>query len=772
MLKALYKKFKGVYQDVIGTATVVVPEVVINKSWNPTTEKIDTALRVPSKNFYDYLGHVVVPDEGLISEAKGGLGLGLGPYNNDLGHAVDKDTFSSPGPIAMNTEYIETGDRVTGTPGRIKFNYTGNGGIDGKSACIPHEYVWEGDWGDIENKFQTSATFQVRINYKVLKTGGGITSFDFYFIGTRFAIDSTPNTGAIGFNVLCGSSNDITTENIELYYAKDQNEAYAGGNVDYNSKQEGDPNTAPDKLIQSNGYTFFNPHYSSGNHYYRDDDTNTLIHTFTVYRKPFEKSIQFYTSYAGEAGRYSPFPADQWASAIVSPLFECGSNGLPDPGKPLGFAGCAFVTVLNAISNVLAAIVAVLGVIDGIISAIPGGSGFGVPSASSVANVGDKFVAVIKKIVAGIFDVINVILRWVLGEEEFIPAYLTIDVNEIYREEMTIDQEEFAKTKMAKRWNNTIDKKSYMFSQMYYPYIFENPIFPYAYTFSYREPFLQNAVVKNNFYNDSYKSNNPFTKLNKYFVPSLFSLLYETNLGVFYEQLVKLHKNEALSKDKPDFNLNIKLVDYNVPEDNWKFINQQQKCVYDLFLPSNLDYAENLLLEYANNTGYLDSTEATGPTTALIVPGATPVDSKISATLPSEYASVYADYPFLNGFKSSVAGINTVIGNFTDLKAKIDSLGYDLEQWTELCNTNSSEFQTLSSGSPKNLSYKLVEYILWYIEPQGIIEQTRQSVQALIGYEKLVNNDIEEWRKSADGSEYDKFHIVGTDIYERNCPPS
>ena len=55
---------------------------------------------------------------------------------------------------------------------------------------------------------------------------------------------------------------------------------------------------------------------------------------------------------------------------------------------------------------------------------------------------------------------------------------------------------------------------------------------------------------------------------------------------------------------------------------------------------------------------------------------------------------------------------------------------------------------------------------------QGIIEQTRQSVQALIGYEKLLNDDIDEYRKSADGSEYEKFHIVGTDIYERNCPPS
>lgn len=768
MLKAFYKKFKSVFQDVIGTATVVCPEVVINKKWNPNSQYVGDSLRVPSANFYDYLGHTVVPDEGLKSPSEGGLGLGLGPYNNDLAHAVDKDTFSSPGPIAMNTEYIETGNRVTGTPGRIKFNYSGFGSIDGKSACIPYEYVWNGDWGDIENKFQTSATFQVRINYKVLKTGGGITSFNVSILGTQVAIDSTPNTGAIGFNVLCGSSNDITTENIELYYAKDQNEAYAGGNVDFNSKQEGDPNTAPDKLIQSNGYTFFNPHYSSGNHYYRDDDTNTLIHTFTVYRKPFEKSIQFYTSYAGEAGRYQPFPSDQWAEAIISPFFNCNSSGFPN--TILSTAGCSFTLVLNAISNVLAAIVGVLGVIEGIVKGL-GGGGFGIPSASSVADVGDKFVTMLKKVIAAIFDVINVILRWVLGEDEFIPAYLTIDVNEIYREEMTIDQEEFAKTKMGKRWN-TIDEKSYLFSQMYYPYIFENPIFPYAYSFSYREPFFKNAVVKNNFYNDSFKSNNPFTKLNKYFVPSLFSLLYETNLGVFYEQLVKLHKTEALSKTNPNFNLNIKLEDYNVPAEYWKFINQQEKCVYDLILPSNLDFADNLLLEYANNTGYLDSTEATGATTGLIVSGATAPDSKQSATLPSEYASVYSDYPFLNGFKSSVAGINTVIGNFTDLNAKIDSLGYDLELWTELCNTNSSEFQTLSSGSPKNLSYKLVEYILWYIEPQGIIEQTRQSVQALIGYEKLLNDDIDEYRKSADGSEYEKYHIVGTDIYERNCPPS
>ena len=764
MLKALYKKFKGVYQDVIGTATVVAPEVVINKSWNPTTEKIDTALRVPSKNFYDYLGHVVVPDEGLISEAKGGLGLGLGPYNNDLGHAVDKDTFSSPGPIAMNTEYIETGNRVTGSPGRLKFTHSGTtgsepnetyvGGLDSIGKCVPYEYVWEGDWGDTENKFQTSATFQVRINYEVLKTGGGVTSFDIWVLGSRLHVDAKPNTAAIAFNILCGSKNDQTTENIKLYYNEDEQQ--------FQTYTEGDPASAPNPVTYTNGHTFFNPHYSSGNYFFRDHDIGTLIHTFTVYRKPFEESVQFYTSYAGEAGRFEPFPSDQWADVITKAIFLFG-------------AGKIMIDALNIVSNAINIIGQIINIIIGSLGSVLSYLGFGgisIPTIPDVSNLGNKMYDALKSMIKAIFDIINIILRFFMGEREYVPAYLTIDVNEIYREEMTIDQEEFAKTKMAKRWNNTIDKKSYMFSQMYYPYIFENPIFPYAYTFSYREPFLQNAVVKNNFYNDSYKSNNPFTKLNKYFVPSLFSLLYETNLGVFYEQLVKLHKNEAKSKTKPDFNLNIKLVDYNVPEDNWKFINEQKKCVYDLFLPSNLDYAENLLLEYANNTGYLDSTEATGPTTALIVPGATPVDSKISATLPSEYASVYTDYPFLNGFKSSVAGINTVIGNFTDLKAKIDSLGYDLEQWTELCNTNSSEFQTLSSGSPKNLSYKLVEYILWYIEPQGIIEQTRQSVQALIGYEKLVNNDIEEWRKSADGSEYDKFHIVGTDIYERNCPPS
>lgn len=758
MLKAFYKKFKSVFQDVIGTATVVCPEVVINKKWNPNSQYVGDSLRVPSANFYDYLGHTVVPDEGLKSPSEGGLGLGLGPYNNDLAHAVDKDTFSSPGPIAMNTEYIETGNRVTGTPGRIKFDYSGDGGVDGKSQCITHEYIWDGNWGDLENKFQTSATFQVKINYKVLKTGGGVTSFDFYFLGTRLVVPTKPNTGAISFNIMCGSSNDQTTESIVLFYDEHQN--------GYGSQTEGNPNSAPNPVTFSNGKTFFNPHYSSGNHYYRDDDVNTIIHTFTVYRKPFEQSLIFNVSYAGEAGRYEPFPSYDWADVIVSPFF--------DLNNPLGFAGWAFKETLNAISNIIAAILGVLGTINNILSgaaSVAGLGGFSVPAPGDIAQAGDKFVDALKRIVQGIFDFINILFRWILGEAEFIPAYLTIDANEIYREEMTIDQEEFAKTKMGKRWN-TIDEKSYLFSQMYYPYIFENPIFPYAYSFSYREPFFKNAVVKNNFYNDSFKSNNPFTKLNKYFVPSLFSLLYETNLGVFYEQLVKLHKTEALSKTNPDFNLNIKLEDYNVPAEYWKFINQQEKCVYDLILPSNLDFADNLLLEYANNTGYLDSTEATGATTGLIVSGATAPDSKQSATLPSEYASVYSDYPFLNGFKSSVAGINTVIGNFTDLNAKIDSLGYDLELWTELCNTNSSEFQTLSSGSPKNLSYKLVEYILWYIEPQGIIEQTRQSVQALIGYEKLLNDDIDEYRKSADGSEYEKYHIVGTDIYERNCPPS
>ena len=51
---SLFKKIKGIYDRVVGTATVVCPEVIINKDWNPDAQYSGDAMKVPSKNFYDY----------------------------------------------------------------------------------------------------------------------------------------------------------------------------------------------------------------------------------------------------------------------------------------------------------------------------------------------------------------------------------------------------------------------------------------------------------------------------------------------------------------------------------------------------------------------------------------------------------------------------------------------------------------------------------------------------------------------------------------------
>lgn len=753
MIKTFFKKFKGAFEQIIGSAIVVCAEVVINKKWNPNTDFIGNALRVPSKNFYDYLGHTLVPDEGLKDNTEGGIGLGLGPYNNDLGHAVDKDTFSSPSPVSFSSDTIETGESITGTGGTRKYNNDGDSVP--AAECAVYDYDWAGDWGDTLNKFQTSATFQVKINYNVKKTGGGIFPGTFQVLGVTISMPSTKDdTGALSWHVTCGSENDQTTENLKLYY----NGGFANQQNNFQSRFGIDPGSSDTPITVGNAFTFFNPHYSSGSNFVRDDDIGVQVHTFTVHRKPFEKTLKFYTAYAGEAGKYSPFPAQQTAEAVVNAIFTA-SGGLLE----------MLVQVLNLVGSIIVNIINVLGSLISAVSQFFTGSapsGFG----QNRSDIGNVLKEAFIEIFVVIFEIINSILRFIMGADDKIPAYLNIDVVEINRQEMTLSHQDFLETRMNKFWGGVFEK-SYVYSQFWYPDFNKNPIFSYADTFNFREPFLNNLVVENPYHNDTFRSDNPYTKKYKFFVPSLFSLLYETNLGAFYEQLAKLHNTEALSRLKPKFNLNIKIVDFNVPVAYYEFINQQQKTIYDLMLPSNIDISENLLLEYANNTGYTDTTEATSAATiGAIVAGATPIDTKKNASYPSEYNSVFTDYPFLSAYKGSITDINTVIGDFSDIKAKLEADdGLKLETWTNYCN--SSDFSTLSTGVPRNLAYKLIEYILWYVDPEGIVDEIRQDVRSLIAYEKFLDQDIDEYRKSSDGSDFENFHIIGTEIYQRNCPP-
>ena len=100
--------------------------------------------------------------------------------------------------------------------------------------------------------------------------------------------------------------------------------------------------------------------------------------------------------------------------------------------------------------------------------------------------------------------------------------------------------------------------------------------------------------------------------------------------------------------------------------------------------------------------------------------------------------------------------------------------GYDVNTWTKLCS-DPNEFKTLSTGTPKNLSYKIVEFILWYLEPNGISEELRSSVNSLVNYEKIIDQDIENRNaanvvdETGNTVNHRNYHIIGTKIYDREC---
>ena len=75
----------------------------------------------------------------------------------------------------------------------------------------------------------------------------------------------------------------------------------------------------------------------------------------------------------------------------------------------------------------------------------------------------------------------------------------------------------------------------------------------------------------------------------------------------------------------------------------------------------------------------------------------------------------------------------------------------------------------MSTGESKNLSYKIIEFILWYLEPNGIVEQTRLSVNSLLEYEKILDEDIIDFKNTPSTKDFRDYHIIGTEVYDREC---
>ena len=134
----------------------------------------------------------------------------------------------------------------------------------------------------------------------------------------------------------------------------------------------------------------------------------------------------------------------------------------------------------------------------------------------------------------------------------------------------------------------------------------------------------------------------------------------------------------------------------------------------------------------------------------------------------NDYMNVLSEY----GISANAIGpINDMIGDFTTLKGIFeaeDGSGYDLNTW-KARNASSEEYNGLGNGTPKNLSYKIAEFILWYVNPNGIAQQTRLAASTLHEYEKITVKRVIEHDPKVPSDPDSQPLIVNGEIYERKC---
>ena len=690
MLKKFYKKIKSVYDEVIGTATVVCPEVIINKDWDPNTEYISGAMRVPSKNFYDYLGPYICKDEALRSgtykdetgEEVEGFGLGRHPYNNDLGKAMDRKVFSSPAPLGMTIDYSDDSEIVLNVQAHgqnftLQTNVASNGVPYYRVANKGEfSYEWKGTWGDVENGFETSITLKVSINIRCEKTPGGV-------------FGSGRPTGCWGL-VFVGSDNDLSSE---TYVAP--------------IRQSGSPSSSGSSY-NTGWKKFYNQNFSTGPVQVGNGSHENKIWIVTIYRKPFEKKVLIRGMAAARSGEYE-FLGLSYSCPVRDPYIGVGQ-----------------------------------------------GLGATVPISWAICPV---FDLVVKPIV----QLINEVFAVLLGKNEFFQGDCEVEVEIMSRTFMSIDKELYMQHPAQKNFHPnsttpvspTETLNEYLYTQFFYPDIMKNPLYGFSDTFNYKAPYFDNLVVENTMYNDRVVIEHPLIKKYKYFTPGLFSLLYETNIGVFYEQLTKQLSNKGIARS-----YSIKTSGHTTTTNPNTVTTKQEESLFDIIFPTNSSKWNN----YLNNTGWTTTGKADSSFLGNFISGASVSVSGTGSGVPSDYSSALSDY----GISPSIAKADEVIGEFQFIKSQVLACGGDLDAWTESCNLHCQE---LSTGSPKNLALKLAQFIVWYLDPRGIAAQTRTSATSLIEYEKLLDKDIDDYRTAAagGGDAYKNYHIIGTEKYDRNC---
>lgn len=692
-MAVFFKKMIGAAQDILGTLTVVSPELITKKGFDANTEYSDTIMKVPAKNFYNYLGHWLTPDVGLKSETYTdpylpnqeieGRGLDIGPFSydaetstyNDLTRALDGKVYSHPGPVHRETQdgagsgnLFEKGITAKAFNGTDpnETHYT-------DSVAGSHSYEWEGKWGDTENAYQTSATFELSINANCDRVPGNI-------VGALYPT---------GFQCLawCGDENDynMDTSNPNTYYKTPGLYSVTGN-----------PGNDFGKFL----HKYFNPYYSMGKRSVSNNGKINETLQITIERQPFSRQINWHFVMYARGGKST-----------------VGLMGLVNSVRPSGI-----INLLN-----------------------------GVP----LVKVGDA----VWNLLTAPFQMIEQILDAIIGQNYEAKGSMRLGISKIQMSQLN---KESANSHPAILNFGEVNENSYMYTQFEYPGFDRNPCYPFTNTFNYRKPMLTNKVVENQYHWDNPYYDHKLMRKYKYYVPNLFRLTFETRQGVFLEQLAKQHKNNNIGLD---LSFQIKQTMHNdmIDPEVVRTAFDHEQNLDDLFFPTNSN-KWNVFIE----NGWGDTGTAMNLTFLQnFIDTATIPATQQAETMPAEYSSVFSDYPGVN--VSSIAEINNIIGNHNDIKHILESdVGYELNTWTQAC-ADASQFSTLSSGSPKNLSFKIIEYMLWYLDQDGIAFKTRNNIKSLIDYETYLDQEIKDQRGASGGNNLDDYHIIGTELYEREC---
>jgi hypothetical protein len=704
--KGFFKKMVGA-SDPIGTLTVVCPELITKKGFDAATEYSDTIMKVPAKNFYNYLGHWLTPDVGLKNgtytdpyspnEKIQGRGLNIGPFSydqdtstyNDLTRALDGKVYSNSGSVnrpsheakgpgeimkllvssEKHCERLEP-KNFPSSDDKQRIYETGGGQT--------HNYVWKGNWNDSENAFETSATFDITFDIDCERVWGNLTG------------DLNP-TGAKVL-VWCGDENDYDGDNSDSsnYYSVPSNYTIEG-------------NVNPSHNFGKYLKKYFNPLFSTGELFVGNNGRIVKTLTATIYREPFSRQINWHAVIYVRGGK-----KDFGLMSLINAVRPSGVIGILDSisslvGVKVGTKAWELVTLpFSALATF----------IDSLF-----GQGY--------ASVGEISIGVSKKTMAQVDS----------DDAKSHPAILNF---------------------------GEINENSYMYTQFEYPAFDRNSCYPFTDFLNYRKPMFNNQVIESryNWTNPDY--DHKLMRKYKYYIPNLFRLTFETRQGVFLEQLAKQHKNNNISLD---LSFQIKQNQHNVKIDPTRprTVSDHEQNLDDLFFPTNSD-KWNVFIE----NGWGDTGTAMNLTFLQnFIDTATIPATQQAETMPYEYSDVFVDYPFLD--VSSISEINNIIGNHNDIKHILESdVGYELNTWTQAC-ADASQFSTLSSGSPKNLSFKIIEYMLWYLDQDGIAFKTRNNVRSLIEYETYLDQEIKDQKGASGGNNLDDYHIIGTELYEREC---